>query len=121
MSKQKDKGRRLENEIARTLTEGGIPSERIPLSGSFGGKYDCDVVIGTPDAPKAKIECKFRENISLQLWDWLEGNDYLMIRRSNKKPLVVMSIEEFIRLRKELDKKDKVITGLHLMLDDNQD
>lgn len=101
MSKQKDKGRRFENEIATALSDAGIHSERIPLSGSFGHRYDCDVVIGTPENPQGKIECKYRENISMQLWDWLEGNDYLAVRRNNKKALIIMPIEEFIRLKND--------------------
>ena len=100
MSKAKDKGRRFENEIADYLTEHGIHAERIPLSGSFGGKYDSDVVIGTPEQPKAKIECKYRENISKQLWEWLEGNDYLAIRRNRHKALVVMDLEKFVEFLK---------------------
>lgn len=103
MSKQKDKGRRHENEVAKLLTENGIPAERIPLSGSFGGKYDCDVVIGTPESPIARVECKHRENISKQLWEWLDGNDYLVVKRNNHKNLVVMDIEEFIRVKKQAE------------------
>ena len=100
MSKAKDKGRRFENRIATTLTDNGIPTERIPLSGSFGGKYDCDCVIGTPEEPIAKIECKNRESISKQFWEWLEGNDYLILTRNHYKDLVVMDMEHFIKLYK---------------------
>ena len=95
MSRAKDKGRTLENLVAKHLTDNGIPSERIPLSGSFGGKYNCDVVIGTPEHPLAKIECKFRQNISKQLWDWLDGNDYLVVKRNHHKPLVIMDLDQF--------------------------
>lgn len=100
MSKSKDKGRRFENQIADALTTNGIPSERIPLSGSFGGKYDSDVIIGTPEEPIAKIECKNRESISKQLWEWLDGNDYLAIKRNHHKPLVIMDLDQFIKLYK---------------------
>lgn len=98
MSKAKDKGRRHENEVAKFLCDNGIPSERIPLSGSFGGKYDCDVVIGTPEEPIAKIECKYRENISKQFWEWLEGNDFLTIRRNQHKALIAMDMDTFRKL-----------------------
>jgi Holliday junction resolvase len=101
MSKQRDKGRRFENEVANKLTEAGIPSERVPLSGSFGGKYDSDVVIGTCDSPIDKIECKNRENISKLIWEWLEGNDYLALRRNNYPALVVMTLDRFIEDRKD--------------------
>lgn len=98
MSKAKNKGRRFENVVADKLTENNIPAERIPLSGSLGGKFDCDVVIGTPDNPIAKIECKHREKISKELWEWLEGNKYLAIKRNNYQPLVMMTLEDFIQL-----------------------
>ena len=106
MSKSKDKGRRFENEVAAKLTDNGIPAERIPLSGSFGGKYNCDVVIGTPEEPIAKIECKYRESISKQLWEWFEqgdGSDYLAIKRNFHKPLILMDMEQFINLLKGKD------------------
>lgn len=105
MARSKQKGTRFENTIADHLTNNGIPSERIPLSGSLGGKYDSDVVIGTPDDIKAKFECKNRENIAKTLWEWLEGNDYLALKRNHYKPLVLMTLEEFTRL-KQLDKEN---------------
>jgi len=100
MSKSKDKGRRHESEVARLLTEAGIAAERIPLSGSLGDKYSSDVVIGTPEQPSARIECKHRESMSMQLWTWLEGNDFLVIKRNNCGNLVVMDIDKFIGLIK---------------------
>ena len=100
MSKARDKGRRLENLIALQLTSSGIPAERVPLSGSLGGKYKDDVVIGTIDNPIARIECKNRENLSMLLWDWKEGCDYLVIKRNHKSPLFVLSVDQFIELYK---------------------
>ena len=99
MSKAKDKGRRLENMVADYLTDNGIPSQRVPLSGSLQG-YPGDVVIGTCEHPTAQIECKNRESMSKQLWEWLEGNDYLVIKRNQCKPLVVMTMEDFVELKK---------------------
>lgn len=103
MSKAKDKGRRLENWVADKLTANRIPAERIPLSGSFAGpngKYLGDVVLGTPDHPEGMIECKNRETISKTLWEWLDGNDYLVVKRNQYKPLVIMTMEQFMELKK---------------------
>ena len=86
--------------VAAVLTSNGIEAERVPLSGSFGGKYDCDVVLGSVDHPKGKIECKNRESLSKYLWEWLEGNDYLVIKRNQKDPLVIMTMEDFVELKK---------------------
>jgi hypothetical protein len=56
----KNKGRRLENLVANTLMSNGIPAERTPLSGSLGGKYRSDCIIGTRDNILRTIECKSR-------------------------------------------------------------
>lgn len=105
MSKSKDKGRRFENYVADFLTDNGLPSERIPLSGSLGAafdsKYDSDVVIGTPENIEARIECKHRETVSRQLWEWLDGNDYLAVKRNHHQPLIIMPLDEFAALYKK--------------------
>lgn len=107
MSFAKSKGYRFEKEVADTLTNSGIDAERVPLSGSFGGKYDCDVVIGTPEQPKAKIEAKYRENINKDIWVWLKGNDFLALRRNKHKALIVMDIDKFIELYKAAHKENE--------------
>ena len=102
MSSSKDKGRYFENMVAKKLTENGIVSERVPLSGSLGGKYASDVIIGSIDHPIARLELKFRESISKLLWEWLSPKevDYLMIKRSRYEPLVIMTLDQFIELYK---------------------
>ena len=103
MSASKDKGRRLENWVAEQLRNNGIQAERVPLTGSYAGldgKFLGDVVIGTFDQPIGMIECKNRESISKLLWEWLEGNQYLIVKRNKYKPLVVMTMEEFMELKK---------------------
>jgi Holliday junction resolvase len=99
MSKSKDKGRVLEHLVANTLTENGIEAKRIPMSGQLRGlgeDLDGDVVITKTNE---KIECKFRNNISKQLWEWLEDNKYLAIKRNYADVLVVMTMEQFIKLK----------------------
>lgn len=100
MSKAKDKGRRLENLVVKTLTDNDISAKRIPLSGSLGGEYTDDVVIGTIENPIARIECKNREQISKNLWEWLEGVDYLVVKKNQHKPLVIMDMDKFIEIIK---------------------
>lgn len=100
MSAAKDKGRRLENQVVKLLEEAGLPAERIPLSGSLGGKYSSDVVLGSVDKPLARFECKNRENIADYMWSYLEPVDYLVIKKNGKKPLVVMAFDQFTELLK---------------------
>lgn len=100
MSKSKDKGRRFEHQIADTLTAGGIPAKRVFMSGQLANVDECldgDVrIIATGE----KIEGKHRENINKDLWLWLEGNSYLALKRNNQTPLMVMTLEQFVKLYK---------------------
>lgn len=98
MSASKSKGTRGENLVVKALNDAGIPAERVPLSGSLGGKYRDDVIIGSIDNPLARIEVKNRESISQQLWDWLEGVNFLALKRNHKPMLIVMEISEFTKL-----------------------
>lgn len=98
MSSQKDKGRRLENYVVEQLNQAGIPAERIPLSGSLGGKYKDDVIVGDLENPTARIECKNRESIADYMWEYLDPVDYLVLKKNNKKPLVVMRLDQLIEL-----------------------
>ena len=103
MSASKDKGRRAENLIVEELKQHGIPAIRIPLSGSLGGQFADDVVIGTIDNPLHRIEVKNRESIGDYIWDWLaqsKGTDYLVLKKNRKKMLVVMDIDHFVELYK---------------------
>ena len=98
MSKAKDKGRRLENIVVKTLNDNDIPAKRVPLSGSLRGEYSDDIVIGTIEQPIARIECKNREQISKNLWEWLDNVDYLIVKKNQYKPLVIMDMDKFIEL-----------------------
>lgn len=95
MSASKDKGRRAEHLVANALAEAGVPAKRQPLSGSLLD-YKGDVVLGNGK----RIEVKHRETIAGYLWDWIaQGDaDYLVIKKNNKRPLVLMSLEDFITL-----------------------
>ena len=100
MSRSKAKGTRAENLVVGLLAEHGIPAVRIPLSGSLGGIFKDDVVIGSIDNPIARIEVKNRETIAEYLWDFLEPVDYLVLKKNHKKPLVVMDFDHFVALLK---------------------
>ena len=97
MSKmQRDKGNRVEREIVNFLKEKGIEAKRVPLSGAAEG-FKGDIIIDGC----LRAEVKARKDGFKQLYQWLEGNDYLFIKANRKKVLVVMTIDEFIKLLKE--------------------
>ena len=91
---QRNKGNRVEREIVNYLKENGIPAKRVPLSGSANG-FKGDIIIDG----NLKAEVKARKDGFKQIYDWLEGNDYLFIKANRKPVLVVMTIEEFIKLK----------------------
>ncbi len=93
---QRNKGNRVEREIVNYLKDNGIPAKRVPLSGAAEG-FKGDIIIDG----SLRAEVKARKDGFKQIYDWLEGNDYLFIKANRKPVLVVMEIDEFIRLIKE--------------------
>ncbi len=93
---QRNKGNRVEREIVNYLKENGIPAKRVPLSGAAEG-FKGDIIIDG----SLKAEVKARKDGFKQIYDWLEGNDYLFIKANRKPVLVVMTIEDFIKKMKE--------------------
>ena len=92
---QRDKGARVEREIVKLLCEEGIDAERVPLSGACGGSYSGDVRIG-----ERKAEVKSRKNGAgfSVLEGWLEGSDFLILKRNNRKPFVAMDWKMFVKI-----------------------
>lgn len=95
------KGYRVENELANALTAAGVPTERVPLSGSAGGAFAGDLVLNPPGGrPPLRGEVKARgdgDGFKL-LGRWLAGNDVLFLRRDKAPPLVVLPLDRFVRL-----------------------
>ena len=91
---QRDKGARFERQIVKKFNDSGIEAKRVPLSGATWLKGD--VLIDNEVA-----ECKKRGNGFKQLYDWIDEARYLIVAADYKEPLVVVRIEDFIRLLKE--------------------
>lgn len=108
MTAAKSKGSRIEREIAQKLTDAGIPSRRIVMSGA-AARYDSrlsgDVDVGLLDDGRAlfKAEVKARKSGEgfTQLDKWLGDNDMLFLRRNNRSPMVYMPWAMFIELMGE--------------------
>ncbi|NPV80719.1 MAG: hypothetical protein HPY52_10665 [Firmicutes bacterium] len=84
------KGFGAERELARLL--GG---SRVPLSGAAGGDYAGDVVV--PGLGTGEV--KRRRDGFKQLYQWLEGRDWLAIRADYKGWLIVLPIEKLVELK----------------------
>lgn len=97
---KKQKGRRLELEIAKLLRERlGVRASRMPFSGGirdleFKGDIFC------PDLP-FYFECKNQEK--LRIWEWWQEirnkkNPILVISGNNKPILVIMEFDNFLKM-----------------------
>ncbi len=91
--RSKRKGYRLEHELEVFLKDRGIDAERVPLSGGAGGNFAGDLRI-----ENKKAEVKGRKEGFKELYKWIEGKDMLFIRADRKEWLVVLRIEDFIKL-----------------------
>lgn len=104
----KAKGSRVEREIAQKLTDAGIPSRRVVMSGA-AARYDPrlsgDVDIGVLPDDRAlfSAEVKARRNGEgfKTLEGWLGNCDMLILRRNNAQPFVAMPWGTFIDLMGE--------------------
>ncbi len=93
----RDKGYRVENNLRKqALLHEGIEAIRVPLSG--GGSIKGDIIVNKVGGDKWIIEVKCRANGFKSIYDWFEGNDALVIKADNKKPLVVLDFDDFMEL-----------------------
>jgi len=96
---QRDKGTRVERELAKLLTDVGIPTRRVIGSGAHGGidsRLKGDLQIGTHGPHGAEWlltgEVKARKNGEgfTTIERWLGDNDLLLLKRNNRDPLAVL-------------------------------
>lgn len=88
----RDKGARTERAIVRVLQEHGLAGERVPLSGSAGGRFGGDISV--PGLGRdLRGEAKCRGNGFNRLYEWLDDRDFLVLRADRKPLLVVVMLE----------------------------
>jgi hypothetical protein len=88
----RDKGLRSERAVVRLLQAHGFAGERIPLSGAAGGRYSGDVSVPLLGIDR-KIEVKCRADGFRELYRWLQGADFLVVRADRREPLVVLPLK----------------------------
>ena len=89
--RSRDKGARAERALVRWLQEQGFASEKVPLSGACGGSFAGDVtwpLLGIDRVGEVKVRAKG----FTQLYDWLSGNDFLVVRADRREPLIVLRL-----------------------------
>ena len=101
-AKAKQKGYAHEISVRNKHIEDGIPCERVPLSGSMGGKYQGDLCVPSIEHREFILECKARKNGSgfKVIEDWIADADILFMRRNNQPDLVVMRMDTYMNLMK---------------------
>jgi Holliday junction resolvase len=89
--RSRDKGNRTERAVVHLLQAAGFAAERIPLSGSAGGKFAGDVSVPLLGVDRT-VEVKCRGTGFAQLYKWLAGADILVVKRDRAEPLVVLPL-----------------------------
>lgn len=89
--RSRDKGNRTERALVRFLQDRGFAAERVPLSGSAGGRFAGDITIPVLGVDRV-AEVKVRGTGFRQLYEWLDGRDLLIVRADRRQPLVVLPL-----------------------------
>jgi hypothetical protein len=93
--KSRRKGYTNENKLVNLFKDEGLDAKRIPLSGAT------DFAKGDILLENKTGEVKVRANGFKQIYNWLAENDFLAIRSDRKPFLVVIQLDEFIKLLKK--------------------
>jgi Holliday junction resolvase len=83
--RSRDKGARGERAVVRFLQDNGFAAERVPLSGSAGGRYAGDVTVVVNGADLC-VEVKVRSAGFRELYRWHEGRDLLSFVPTGSRP-----------------------------------
>jgi hypothetical protein len=73
------------------LLQRGLTAERVPLSGSAGGRFAGDLLL-TLAGRDHIVEVKCRRNGFAQLYEWLDGRDRLIVKADRREPLVILPL-----------------------------
>lgn len=89
--KSRDKGNRVERWLINYLRDWGWRCERVPLSGSAGGRFTGDFLL--PMLGEDLVgEVKCRATGFRELYAWLEGRDVLVVKADRREPLVILPL-----------------------------
>jgi hypothetical protein len=86
--------------MVRALQAAGLSGERVPLSGSVGGRFTGDVVLPLMDRDLC-LEVKARAQGFRELYSWLDGRDVLIVKADRREPLVVVRLSLATEIAKQ--------------------
>lgn len=90
--RSRDKGDRTERALVKYLQQVGFAAERVPLSGSARGRFGGDLSVPLLGIDR-RAEAKCRADGFRELYRWLGGVDFLIIRADRRDPLVVLPLK----------------------------
>ena len=105
----RDKGSRFERSIVLMLRVLDPYCRRVPLSGGAGGEFSGDIILHLGDS-RLKVEAKKRAKGFKQIYEWIEGNDALVIGADRREPLLVVRLKDWIREREKCAALDAAAT-----------
>src|SRR5215471_12715029 len=87
----RQKGNRAERALVAFLQDHGFAAERVPLSGAQRGRFGGDLSVPLLGLDR-RIEVKCRGRGFQQLYAWLVGHDFLIVKADRSEPLVVVPL-----------------------------
>jgi Holliday junction resolvase len=93
--RSRDKGARTERAIVRALQERGFAAEKV--SGMYKPGADLSVPLLGADR---RVEVKCRGKGFRQLYDWLDGAEFLIVKSDRRELLVVVPFRLAIEIAK---------------------
>jgi hypothetical protein len=81
------KGNRVERELVAYPRDRGCAADRVPLSGSCGGRFAGDVTV-----PLLCVDRSIDATIHGS-YGWLAGRDFLIVRADRREPLVIVPLK----------------------------
>jgi hypothetical protein len=103
----KQKGTRTERRIVSLCQTGGLAAERIPLSGSVGGRFSGDISVPLLGVDRT-VEVKCRASGFAQLYGWLADNFALVVKRDRDAPLVVMRLSDALEIAQAAERAKEI-------------
>ena len=88
----RQKGDRSERIVVRLLQEHGFAAERVPLSGAARGRFGGDISVPLLGVDR-RVEVKCRADGFREIYRWLEGVDFVVVRADRSEALVVVPLK----------------------------
>ena len=98
------KGGRFEREVVDIFLDHGISAQRVPISGSAGGRFVGDVTVAIMGDDRT-VEAKVRKTGFAQVYRWITGMYAVTIKADRCEPLICLRLSDFAKLAITADKR----------------